>query len=389
MNAAGVGRSALALSVPVVVYTDAAEPGGTTGYTVHLARGIRARGYTVAAVVPRGELLAPMRAQLETAGVTVHASEDLDTSPLGRVRRVRRLAAVIRQYERCILALMMGYHTFGGPASLAGRLGGARAIVRADLQPPMPPIAGMERIGVKLKDLLTDRVVVGALENIDAFETLLGRPRGKMRVIHTGIPLERWQPDRGRNDTRAALGFTGNEVVVGTTSRLGEERKGVAEFIDMAGIVARSHARSRFLVVGDGSLRPRLESQAAGLGLGNRITFTGWRSDIPELIAAMDVFVMSSLFEGGPTSVLEAMAMGKPVVATSVGMVPEVIEDGRTGLVVPPGNAAALADRVIRLLGDDAARGAMGEAARAHALADFSIERMVDGYLEAFADVAR
>jgi glycosyltransferase involved in cell wall biosynthesis len=386
---AGGERPALPLSVPVVVYTDAAEPGGTTGYTVHLARGIRARGYTVAAVVPTGELLAPMRAQLETAGVTVHACEDLDTSPLGRLRRVRRLAAVFREYERCILALMMGYHTFGGPASLAGRLGGARAILRADLQPPMPPISGVERIGVRIKDLLTDSVVVGALENIDAFVTLLGRPRGKMRVIHTGIPLERWQPDRGRTETRAALGFTSDEVVVGTTSRLGEERKGVAEFVDMAGMVASSYPRSRFVIVGDGSLRPRLESQAARLGLGNRITFTGWRSDIPELIAAMDVFVMSSLFEGGPTSVLEAMAMGKPVVATSVGMVPEVIEHGRTGLVVPPGNAAALADGVIRLLGDDAARCAMGEAARAHALAEFSIERMVDGYLEAFADVAR
>jgi glycosyltransferase involved in cell wall biosynthesis len=389
MSRAGVGPSTLPLSVPVVVYTDAAEPGGTTGYTVHLARGIRARGYTVAAVVPKGELLAPMRAQLEAAGVTVHASEDLDTSPLGRLRRVRRLAGVIRQYERCILALMMGYHTFGGPASLAGRLAGVRAIVRADLQPPMPPIATMERVGVKLKDLLTDAVVVGALENIDAFETLLGRRRKKMRVIHTGIPLERWQPDRGRHDTRAALGFTDADIVVGTTSRLGEQRKGVAEFIDMAGLVARSYPRARFVIVGDGSLRPQLESRAAQRGLGDRITFTGWRSDVPELVAAMDVFVMSSLFEGGPTSVLEAMTMGKPVVATSVGMVPEVIEHGRAGLVVPPGSAASLADAVSRLLADDAARGAMADAARAHALAEFSIERMIDRYLEAFADVAR
>lgn len=384
-----VARPMLSLDVPVVIYTDAAEPGGTTGYTVHLARGIRARGYTVAAVVPTGDLLAQMRTQLQNAGVTVHACEDLDTSPLGRIRRVTRLASVIRQYDRCILALMMGYHTFGGPATLAGKLAGVRALVRADLQPPMPPITGMERVSVRIKDLLTDRVIVGAIENIDGFSTLIGRAPSKMRVINTGIPLERWQPDRGRAETRAALGFTEDDIVVGTTSRLGEARKGVAEFIDMAGIVAKSFPRARYVIVGDGSLRPQLEAQAARLGVAKTTTFTGWRADVPELVAAMDVFVMPSLFEGGPTSVLEAMAMRKPVVATNVGMVPEVIEHGRTGLIVPPGNATAMADAVIQLLADDAARQAMSEAARAHALAAFSIERMVDRYLEAFADVSR
>jgi glycosyltransferase involved in cell wall biosynthesis len=103
----------------------------------------------------------------------------------------------------------------------------------------------------------------------------------------------------------------------------------------------------------------------------------------------MDVFVMPSLFEGGPTSVLEAMAMQKPVVATSVGMVPEVIEDGRTGLVVPPGDAATLATGVIRLLSQAEGRQEMALAARAHAVQDFSIDRMVERYLAAFAEVAR
>jgi glycosyltransferase involved in cell wall biosynthesis len=381
--------SVLSPAIPIVIYTDAAEPGGTTGYTVQLARGIRAHGYTVAAVVPTGNLLAPMRVELAAADVTVHAGEDLDTSPLGRIRRVRRLASIIRQYDGCVLALMMGYHTFGGPATLAGRLGRARAIVRADLQPPMPPISTMERMGVKLKDRLTDAVVVGARENIDAFVTLLGRRRGLMRVIHTGIPLERWQPDRGRAEARASLGYTDQDVVIGTTSRLGEERKGVVEFVEMAGRVARACAQARFLVVGEGHLRPRLEALAARLGLGDRIVFTGWRSDVPELVAAMDLFVMPSLFEGGPTSVLEAMAARRPVVATNVGMVPEVIEHGRTGLVVPPGNAEALAGGVMQLVSSDVARCQMAEAAQAHALRDFSIDRMVERYLVAFADVVR
>jgi glycosyltransferase involved in cell wall biosynthesis len=382
-------RSVLTLDVPIVLYSDAADLGGTTGYTVQLARGIRARGYTVAAIVPRGERLAPMRAQLAAADVTVHASEDLDTSPRGRIRRVKRLAGVVRQYRRCVLALMMGYHTFGGPATLAGRLGGARAIVRADLQPPMPPITLLERTGVTLKDLMTDGVVVGALENVDAFVSLLGRRRQMIRVIHTGIPLGQWQPDHGRTTTRMALGYTDDELVIGTTSRLSEERKGIAQFIDMAAQVAAEHPRARFLIVGDGSLRPQLEAQAMRLQVADKVIVTGWRSDVPQLVAAMDVFVMPSLFEGGPTSVLEAMAMRKPVVATSVGMVPEVVEDGRSGLIVPPGNAKALAAAVGQLLANDDGRLQMAEAARAQALQDFSIERMIDRYLTAFAEFAR
>jgi glycosyltransferase involved in cell wall biosynthesis len=379
----------LPLDTPVVVYTDAAEPGGTASYTVHLAKGIRARGYTVAAVVPRGDLLAPMRAQLKDADVIVHATEDLDTSPAGRIRRVTRLASVIRGYKDCVLALMMGYHTFGGPASIAGRLGRARAIVRADLQPPMPPVSRRERLTVAIKDRFADLIVVGALENIEACVALLGRSRQKIRVINTGIQLERWQPGRGRAETRASLGYTDRDVVIGTTSRLGEERKGVRQFVDMARDVAREHGDARFLIVGEGSLRRELETHAATLGLTGRIIFTGWRSDIPELVAAMDVFLMTSLFEGGPTSVLEAMAMRKPVVATNVGMVPEVIEDGRTGLIVPPADVPALASAVCRLLRNPDEMRRMADAAHDHARREFSIDRMVERYLAAFADVVR
>jgi glycosyltransferase involved in cell wall biosynthesis len=186
-----------------------------------------------------------------------------------------------------------------------------------------------------------------------------------------------------------ALGYTDDELVIGTTSRLSEERKGIAQFIDMAAQVAAEHPRARFLIVGDGSLRPQLEAQAMRLQVADKVIVTGWRSDVPQLVAAMDVFVMPSLFEGGPTSVLEAMAMRKPVVATSVGMVPEVVEDGRSGLIVPPGNAKALAAAVGQLLANDDGRLQMAEAARAQALQDFSIERMIDRYLTAFAEFAR
>jgi glycosyltransferase involved in cell wall biosynthesis len=101
----------------------------------------------------------------------------------------------------------------------------------------------------------------------------------------------------------------------------------------------------------------------------------------------MDAFVMPSHFEGGPTTVLEAMAMGLPVVATNVGMVPEVIDDGVTGLIVSPGDSAGIASALQELLSDSLLRESMGKAARMYARKAFSIERMADGYLRLFAEV--
>jgi glycosyltransferase involved in cell wall biosynthesis len=161
-------------------------------------------------------------------------------------------------------------------------------------------------------------------------------------------------------------------------SRLGEVRKGPAIFLDMAIALCRERPELRFLVVGDGELKAELEQQAAVGGLSERIVFAGSRTDIPDVLAAMDVFVMPSLWEGGPITVLEAMAMARPVVATRVGMVPEVLIDGENGFIVQPGDTDALINTVRRLLdAPDVAR-SVGGKARETILAGFSRELMVD-----------
>ena len=119
-----------------------------------------------------------------------------------------------------------------------------------------------------------------------------------------------------------------------------------------------------------------------------RLAFTGWRQDVASVLAAMDVFVMPSHFEGGPTSVLEAMAMGKAVVATDVGMVPEVIDAGNDGLVVPPGDPTALARGIGELVMNPTLRQAMSGAALRKAQSQFSVDLMVDRYLALFAKYA-
>jgi glycosyltransferase involved in cell wall biosynthesis len=379
----------LAKSVPIVLFADEwGGFGGTAGYVVMLGRELKARGYTVAALCHGGEGTQNMRDRLSDAGIEVLLLPKRGgPGPLRQARELVALASMLRRYRGGVLALMMGYFTRGGGVTIAGRLAGMKAVVRADLTPPEPPITPAQARQIRLKDRITDRVVVGAIENIDAFERDTGRNRKRLRVIHTGIELGRFRPGEWRTQTRQVLGYGRGDVVVGTTARLDDERKGVRDFIHAAARLHTQGYQARYLIVGDGVHRAAYESLASELGIADLVRFAGWRSDIPQLLDAMDVFVMASTHEGGPTSVLEAMAMSKAIVATRVGMVPEVIEDGVTGRIVPPSNPQAIADALSSLLGDPSTGIEMGTRARAAALETLGIERMAEDYLRLFADV--
>jgi glycosyltransferase involved in cell wall biosynthesis len=132
----------------------------------------------------------------------------------------------------------------------------------------------------------------------------------------------------------------------------------------------------RFVLIGRGPLEPATRRLAAELGLVGTVVFTGFRTDAHRLLAALDVFALSSTYEGLPIALIEAMALGRPAVVTRVGGVPEVLGDGAQGLLVPPRDPAALADGLLRLLGDPGLRDRMGAAARARA-ADFDIRKAV------------
>ena len=390
MTHTGSPDTLLDTSVPIVLFADEwGGVGGTAGYVLMLARGLRKRGYRVAAICHGTPEMAPVRDELAAIGADVHLVPQGGRGPLGHLARLRGYRDIVRRYPGCVVALMMGYFTRGGGVTLAAKLGGASAVVRADLTPPEPPYRRRETLELRLKDIITDRVVVGAHENIDAFGRDTGRNRRKMHVIHTGIDLGRFEPGRGREAFRNEFRIAPDALVVGMTARLSDERKGARDFIEAA---ARVHTRQpsvHFLVVGEGVLRSGLEERAGELGLGDSVTFAGWRADIPAALAAMDAYVMPSHFEGGPTSVLEAMAMGLPVVATRVGMVPEVVDDGESGLIVAPGDVPALAESMSRLVTEADLRSRLGRAARERALADFSVDLMVERYLQAFEDSRR
>lgn len=191
-------------------------------------------------------------------------------------------------------------------------------------------------------------------------------------------------PTRGREAVRAELGAVSDHAVVITVARLFAQ-KGHAVLLEALALLA---ARPITLwLVGDGELRAPLQAQAAALGIADRVHFLGQRVDVPELLTAADLFVLPSLFEGLPLSVLEAMHLGTPVVATRAPGTEEALIDGMEGLLVPPGDALALAQAIARALDDPSATRERTRAARTRAAREFSAERMAAETLAVYRQV--
>jgi glycosyltransferase involved in cell wall biosynthesis len=352
-----------------------------------LGRGLVRRGYPVAALCSEIEALGPLRDALTDVGVTVHCPAERHASALGAVVRLRDVVRTIRQYPGCIVHLHYGGHTGGELLTLAARLGGARAVIRTDHNPPDPPITARERFSVRLRDRTVDRMLFVSEQVRQSHVDLLGRDARKCRVVHNGVDIDQFSPRSARNDVYAQLGLDPSTPIVGTVSRLAERFKGNAHFLEMAAEVTRTVPAARFLIVGDGPLRPELELQARTLGIAEKVIFTGRVPTLPSYLAAMHVFVMPSIREGGPITVLEAMAMARPVVSTPVGMVPDVIQDHVSGMLVPQTNITAMAAAVLELLEDHEYARRLAERGRETVASRFSLDAMVDGVAGVYREV--
>jgi len=213
----------------------------------------------------------------------------------------------------------------------------------------------------------------------------LGIPERRLKVILNGVDMSRFgSAPAGRDAARAALGLPADGFVALTVAALFEV-KAHADLIDAAAIVLRAHPGAVFLFAGEGPLEADLKARAERLGVAKSVRFLGFRRDVPELLAASDVFVLPSLSEGLPVSVIEASAAGLPVVATDVGGTHEVVEDDGTGLLVPPRQPERLAAAIGRLAADPAAARRLGEAGRERAHARFGLPRMVADYRSLYA----
>jgi len=201
----------------------------------------------------------------------------------------------------------------------------------------------------------------------------------KIVTIYNAIDLYNFKTSQSSNRIKEELKIGLDSCVVGIVARLVPE-KAIDVFIKAALKVVNKIPQTTFLIVGDGPLRGILEGLVSKLGLRPNFIFTGFRTDVPNLISVFDVGVLSSIFEGFGYVILEYMAQGKPVVATGVGGIPEIVEDKETGLLVPAGNPELLAEAIISLLQDKDKAREMGLAGRAMVKLKFSAEKMVEEF---------
>lgn len=191
-------------------------------------------------------------------------------------------------------------------------------------------------------------------------------PEKKTKVVYLGVPLEEFSRDRSPEEVaavRAELGLAGDEFAVGTITRL-HDSKGNNYLVEAAAQVVRERPRTRFFLVGEGPLLPDLQAQAAALNLSDRFVFAGFRRDVAGTLSAFDLSVFPSLWEGTPITAFEALAMGKPIVATDADGLLDILTDTHDAVIVPRRDAAALAAKIVWAIDNPAERSRLSANAR-------------------------
>lgn len=360
--------------IRVLYFLNSLVRGGVEEHVLSLIAGLDRRSFVPALACPPA-LLAEMDGDLQTFDVATYPVEAFaPTDP----RQLLRLAQVFRRARPDVV------HPHLFRATLV-----AAPIARATRVPAVvETYHGREawRRGRIKGSFFLDRVVVSCwVDRVIAVSEAAGRflvegkriAPAKITVIPNGRDLREFTPEpHARMRLRDALGLGDKEPLIGVVARL-EEQKGHRFFLDALPKVLAEFPEARVVLVGDGSLRPGLEAQAHQLGIQHAVTFAGFRRDVPRCLDAMDLVVLPSLFEGMPLTAIEAMAMGKPVVATAVDGTPEVVRDGVTGVLVEPADPDALAVAVLDVLRCPDLGRRLGEQGRRLAHERFDVRQQV------------
>lgn len=321
---------------------------------------------------PLGEMLAR-----EMPAFTGLTANKYDVTVLWRLWRLLRR----RQIDAVVTVGTGGDRMFWG--RLAGWLAGVPVICSALHSTGLPDHVEFFN---RLLTPLTDTFIAVAEPHGRYLAEHEGCPAARVRVIPNGVDTERFRPREPDPSLRAALALEPIAPVAGIIAALRPE-KNHEMFLRVASLVHRRLPAARFLVVGDGPQRARLESLAAELDIAEAVRFLGTRSDVPELLSLIDVLLLTSHSEANPACLLEAMASGKPVVATRVGSVAETVVSGENGYLVERDDAAGMADRVVELFGNRRLSAEMGLRGRQRVRDHWAVDRMVHGYEEMIAEI--
>jgi len=299
---------------------------------------------------------------------------------LAAVRRVQALLAPLAEDGPVIV------HTHSSKAGVVGR----RAAELARAKPVVHSIHGfghaaignpaVRRLALSIERRMarcTDAFVGVSRANIEEGRALGLLGEAPAHLIRSGIDIEDFaRADALRDAARAELELPSDAPVVGMLACL-KPQKAPADFVEIAARVAATLPEARFVLAGDGDLRSEVEQRIARHGLGDRFALLGWRRDVPALLGALDVLVLSSRWEGLPRVCPQAMAAGRPIVATRVDGIPEAVIDGRNGFLVEPGDLDGAAARVLELLQDPALAARFAASGR-EAVDEFGVGRMLE-----------
>jgi glycosyltransferase involved in cell wall biosynthesis len=364
--------------VKVVQIVPMLSPGGAERVAVHIARGLNRRRYEPLVISFTGRVGCDLDHMLEDSGIEARY---LGKHPGFDYRVYGRVDAVLKEYQPDVIHTHLHVLRYVLPSMLLMKRVAmvhtvhnlaereieprARLIQRYALSHGVKPVAVAEEVAASM----------GSLYGIH-----------RCRVIANCIPTELYaNPQTPRKEWRAKEGFKDSDVLFVCVARLWPQKNHALLLKSFAAGPA-SDTRAHLVLVGAGDLKADLEEQARKLNLAGKVHFLGLRNDIPDVLGATDVFVLSSDYEGNPLSVLEAMASGLPIVSTAVGGVPNLFEAGKEGFLVPQGDLHGLARSMNTFLKHDAARESMGAAAAGHARKNFDVSNMVRAYEEVYED---
>ncbi|TML83491.1 MAG: glycosyltransferase family 4 protein [Actinobacteria bacterium] len=362
--------------------------GGPALHVAYLSEGLRERGYDttlVAGTLARGE--DSMSFVAEELGVRVERVPELsrEISPLRDLRAILRLAQLIRRERPKIL------HTHTAKAGAVGRIA---ALAAGHARPPIivhtfhghvlrgyfdPVRAYGFRLLERWLATKTTTLIAVSPQVRDDLVHLGVAPREKFTVIRLGIELDERisAPDGARAETRRLLGVPQDAFVVGWIGRM-TGVKNTDQVLAALKLLRDRGVDAYLCMVGDGPDRERLERRAHDLGVVKRCLFLGYQEEVARFYAAFDGMILTSVNEGTPVSAIESLAAGRPVVATRVGGVPDVVDDGEDGFLVDPGSTEQLADRLEELARNPELREQMGERGRARVPSRYAVTRLVE-----------
>jgi glycosyltransferase involved in cell wall biosynthesis len=353
-----------------IVHADSARTWrGGQNQVLLTSRGMAARGHEIWLACQEGGPLAA-RARAEGLAVRPMAFHG-DFSPSAVVG----LARLVREAQPDVVHLHDPHAVSAGLAA-SSLAPGFRRIASRRVDFPLRGALSRWKYGACRKVIAVSRAIAAQLEAD-------GVPSDRIRVVYEGVPDRAALADGRR--ALLELGVPLDAPVVGNVAAL-TGHKDHATLLEAAAAVKARQPDVRFVIVGDGDLRGELEEKSRGLGVADRVVFAGFRDDLDRLMPAFTVFCLSSHMEGLGTSLLDAMAFSRPIVATAAGGIPEAVEDGVTGRVVPPRDPQALADALVEMLGDPGRLQAMGAAGRARFEERFTADRMVDETLAVYAE---